>query len=603
MHSKRRPFLPFFLLLSFVSFAAILLYSCHYSSSLPPSLSSANSSPNSSKFKFVIKVLAYNRLAPLKRCLHSLSRAQYGSDRVDLHIHLDHFKQPESKNRSVIQERIDSDHQILDFLDGFRWRNGEKQIMYNSENRGLQAQWIQAWWPQSNDEFAFIVEDDLELSPLFYQFLKKAIMIYYYDKSNYDPSVFGISLQRPRFVAGKHGNKIELDGDTRLLLYQMVGTWGQLLFPKPWKEFRLWYNDHKAKDIKPLLQGMVTTGWYKKMGERIWTPWFIKFIHTRGYFNIYTNFGRERALSVSHRDAGVNYGKNAGPDSDLIMKKTADFELFRMKPLGELRWYNFCFKEVFPGRIVNRLNQLENVLKTVQNDKTVTLVSLHGTRESVVRNLICYFEKNGLQNYVFWGDDLELLHDLARRGHPVIYGNNLLVDEISGMDFTKLTVVKGYLIRKFLELGYNIWLMDGNMVPVTNALPKLFDQSFDFLARDDVELMFLRNSLNTRKFWNDNFISHLAGKNKYSEKVSFVGLISKALEKNNHLKVGTLDEWIVLVSLSTYNKDSTVSGRDTVVYWSGLSPVERELQKVDLWLLDEDSSCNAVVCHPQLKPS
>ncbi len=138
-------------------------------------------------------------------------------------------------------------------------------------------------------------------------------------------------------TTGKHGNKIKLDNKTQLFLYQLVGTWGQLLFPKPWKEFRLWYDIHKAKGIKPYLEGMVirfilltfiflgkllvliscrlnfkffaqvTTGWYKKMGERIWTPWFIKFIHSRGYFNIYTNFLRERALSVSHRDAGVNY--------------------------------------------------------------------------------------------------------------------------------------------------------------------------------------------------------------------------------------------------------------------------------------------------------
>lgn len=56
---------------------------------------------------------------------------------------------------------------------------------------------------------------------------------------------------------GKHGNKIRLDDSTRLFLYQLVGTWGQLLFPKPWKEFRLWYDEHKAKGIKPILDGMV----------------------------------------------------------------------------------------------------------------------------------------------------------------------------------------------------------------------------------------------------------------------------------------------------------------------------------------------------------
>lgn len=58
-------------------------------------------------------------------------------------------------------------------------------------------------------------------------------------------------------LIGKHGNKIKLDEGTRMFLYQIVGTWGQLLFPRPWKEFRLWYDEHKAMGIKPLLDGMV----------------------------------------------------------------------------------------------------------------------------------------------------------------------------------------------------------------------------------------------------------------------------------------------------------------------------------------------------------
>lgn len=73
---------------------------------------------------------------------------------------------------------------------------------YRTANVGLQAQWLEAWWPSSEDEFAFVVEDDLELSPLYYKFLKKLILKYYYDSANYDPSIYGASLQRPRFVAG-----------------------------------------------------------------------------------------------------------------------------------------------------------------------------------------------------------------------------------------------------------------------------------------------------------------------------------------------------------------------------------------------------------------
>lgn len=73
---------------------------------------------------------------------------------------------------------------------------------YRTGNAGLQAQWLEAWWPSSDDEFAFVVEDDLEVSPLYYRFLKGLILKYYYEPENYSPDVYGASLQRPRFVAG-----------------------------------------------------------------------------------------------------------------------------------------------------------------------------------------------------------------------------------------------------------------------------------------------------------------------------------------------------------------------------------------------------------------
>lgn len=59
-------------------------------------------------------------------------------------------------------------------------------------------------------------------------------------------------------ITGVDGNKLQVDPKTNVYLYQLVGTWGQLLFPKPWKEFRLWYDEHKSKDKKPYLDGMVT---------------------------------------------------------------------------------------------------------------------------------------------------------------------------------------------------------------------------------------------------------------------------------------------------------------------------------------------------------
>lgn len=90
----------------------------------------------------------------------------------------------------------------MDFVDGFEWKYGEKVVHYRTGNVGLQAQWLEAWWPGSDDEFAFVVEDDLEVSSLYYEYIKALIVNFYYNGSNYSPSIFGATLQRARFVPG-----------------------------------------------------------------------------------------------------------------------------------------------------------------------------------------------------------------------------------------------------------------------------------------------------------------------------------------------------------------------------------------------------------------
>ncbi|CAD6238820.1 unnamed protein product [Miscanthus lutarioriparius] len=547
MASPRRLSLPLrFLIFIPVPLFLVLLLFHRSSHPTAPLLHTAGSgsgpSPDPRRFSLLIKLLAYDRPAAFRRCLRSLAAADYDGDRVALHVLLDH----RPPNSSV--SPLAASHEILDFVDAFPWPHGEKRVHYRAANAGLQAQWIEAWWPGSDNEFAFVVEDDLQVSPLYYRFLKRVVMRYYYDRENYSPYVFGASLQRPRFVAGKHGNKIQLDSETQLFLYQMVGTWGQLLFPKPWKEFRLWYDDHKAKGLKPILQGMKTTGWYKKMGERIWTPWFIKFVHSRGYFNIYTNLLKERALSVSHRDAGVNYGKSVGPDSTLLDGKNLDFNLWELQPLKKLKWYDFCFNEALPGRIVRKNSVLGSVLKSVQLKSTVVLVTLYSIEERFARNLICHLDKAGMKNSIFLGDNSEFLDDLAHRGYPVI---------------------------------------------------------------DDEGLMFIRSSLDLKNKWNEltmSTVKAMCTSTEFSVSIkqkSFVHMLTEVLASSAGVRLGKLDGAIRVIELGPNTSNRSISeDQSNVLFWShsrASDSVQKQLENMDLWLVDSDSSCSAVVCHQKQK--
>ncbi|CAN8256540.1 unnamed protein product [Cochlearia groenlandica] len=566
-------------------------------------------------FTFIIKLLTYDRIHSLSRCLKSIAAADYGvagdGGRIHLHVYIDHFSL--AANDKPVKDNLKSAKEIVEFVDRFEWRFGEKIVHYRTDNAGLQRQWLESWWPSSDHEFAFVVEDDLEVSPLYYRFLERVIRSYYYDASNFNPFIYGASLQRPRFVPGKHGNKIHVDPKTNVFLYQLVGTWGQLLFPKPWKEFRLWYDEHKSNGKKPFLDGMVTNVWYKRIGERIWTPWFIKFVQSRGYFNIYTNFPDEEALSVSHRDSGVNYKKTAGPDSQLLNTSSVGSDFPKLKPLSSLKWYDYCFSEVVPGRVVRNLHELGNILPSVQREKTVILVSLYDADEIFIKNLLCHFEKLNTRNHIFLGPSSELFYDLSRRGHPVI-DSDMFLDKLverkpSYPNSVKDSLGNAYVVKKCLELGYNTWVFSSNALLVDNGpLLHRINSEHDIYVGESSGILIVRSSLETQKLWSNEFLRSIASSATkkaphLKQSLDFIRLV-KELVKQKGKRIKTFETLgIAENSIANYTLNQSLVDNKPVVRWSpevSSSIVQTKLAELNLWLIDDDLSCKAVVCHRSL---
>lgn len=354
------------------------------------------------------------------------------------------------------------------------------------------------------------------------------------------------------------------------------------------------------------------------MGERIWTPWFIKFIHARGYFNIYTNFLHERALSVSHRDAGVNYGKTAGPDSYLLDSDSLNINLLEMPPLSSLKWYDFCFREVLPARFVNNFDDVGPVLNSLHKLETIVLVSLYGTSEAVIRNLLCQFERLDIRNYIFMGPKSVFLHDLARRGHAVIDADELYTGisahksmrfQETGRELIKEIFVKSYVVKRSLELGYNTWVVGNDVIPLSNAsFLDSYDSSSDFFSGKNAKLLFVRSSALTRKLWVDEFISnllHIIDTSTDKESVSmdgreFVDVVEKLL-KNRGVRMEMVDKSGISLNIETISINGTsLQDGKRIAYWSsdlGLDLIQKNLKKLSLWIVDEELACTAVVCH------
>ena len=408
----------------------------------PPSSFDASLRPH---FTLHIKVLSYTRQASLRRLLQSLLRADYGTDRVHLEISVDALHvQPtaathstNSTSTSPSSGRVsDSDvlghWAVVNESSTFVWPFGSKRWFVHDSHQGLVGQWMSAWMPRDTDDttFMLVLEDDMEVSPVFYSFIKQCICRYYFDPRHFDPHLYGVSLQDQTHILGRNRHTqqrvarhqralhrrqqqrqreaeqqtaeeeaaaaanrssaaptaisarastplsastaelsavLNMSGQlsgSLLYRYQLVGTWGLLLFPQHWRAFLLWYKEKTSgsggtlvgdaasasasTSFTPCVPFLDSSVWWARRPQAVWSAWLIRFTFERGWYCLYANMeemerrssssevtgsegkghgegdggvgvrdggdGDLAALAINHREVGENYRSSQGPD-------------------------------------------------------------------------------------------------------------------------------------------------------------------------------------------------------------------------------------------------------------------------------------------------
>ncbi len=135
------------------------------------------------------------------------------------------------------------------------------------KNHGLRAAWFESWYPKPDDEYCIIIEDDLEMSPFWFTWLKKAWLKY-----GHREDIAGIALQR-QFLLFKKPVRSDLEfmNDHLPFLYKLVGTWAFSPHPKNWRLFLDWFNSIDHENFDPYVPGLVTSDWlhmHNNMGKR-----------------------------------------------------------------------------------------------------------------------------------------------------------------------------------------------------------------------------------------------------------------------------------------------------------------------------------------------
>jgi len=210
---------------------------------------------------FRVIVLTSTKYESLQHLLESLNQARYGNTYRPLHleIHIDHDDS--------------SDHtRTVDAAESFDFDHGTKSIRRYASAQGRRTMWFKAWNPTFDDERAVVLEDALQLSPVWYEWLERAWDVY-----GDRPDLGAISLCRQRLRA-TDGAVVTREAQTPFL-HRVPGSHGFSPSAAVWREFVSWIRNVGMDDLKDAdvdVEGTVTTQWHRDgldTWEQYWVWW------------------------------------------------------------------------------------------------------------------------------------------------------------------------------------------------------------------------------------------------------------------------------------------------------------------------------------------
>ncbi|KAI8379297.1 uncharacterized protein BYT42DRAFT_495412 [Radiomyces spectabilis] len=278
-------------------------------------------------------VITDRRPHSLSRLLQSTSRAQYLGDTVGL----------------VINMEQSADRVTRMMVNSFGWRQGEKTVRHRILKGGLMPAIIESWYPQHDNDYAILLEDDIEVSPLFYVWTKYNILRYRYTNHPDAWRMFGISLYSPRNLELLPEGRRPFNPNSVIrpqfpthtpYLSQVPCSWGAVYFPEHWREFHE-YLTSRLEDMKEDGIGRLNITVPNSRSERwkkSWKKFIIQLVYLRGYVMLYPNFQQFESFSTNHLEFGTHIKKGrtkAALDGFTVPLMQRDTILSQL-PSGEL---------------------------------------------------------------------------------------------------------------------------------------------------------------------------------------------------------------------------------------------------------------------------
>ncbi|KAJ3219161.1 hypothetical protein HDU67_002494 [Dinochytrium kinnereticum] len=247
-----------------------------------------------------VHVFAWKRTVSFKRLLDSIREAEYGDHRsVSLTIHVD-----EGASRGV--EELAQD---------FEWHYGRKIIDRKVAHTGLEQLMTNAWNPKDDDEFAIFLEDDVEVSPLYFiyaSYCAKMFLLPADERSQlmgcslYTPRLNEISFTQDPQNPPEWTPEMAFEGTpfngTRLYLMQLPCSWGAIYQARQWKLFVDFFQWRKGKGKMMPDVPRVRSNWWKQS----WKRYLIEYMYLYGNVLIYPSFPNQTSFTTNHYEQGIH---------------------------------------------------------------------------------------------------------------------------------------------------------------------------------------------------------------------------------------------------------------------------------------------------------
>jgi len=271
--------------------------------------------------KPAIVVSAFNRPASLQRLLHSLQQAVYSLPAVPLVISID-----QSASSAVEQ-----------MATAFEWPHGEKKIITHQQHLGLKAHILACGDLSAHYDAIIVLEDDLVVSPWFYEYALQALDAYAQDEG-----IAGISLYNYEVAENGLRPFKAIDDGSDVYFMQVASSWGQVWTQRQWSDFRAWLATHETLDFN-----LPLPGYLRDWGEHSWKKHFIHYlVHSNTYF-VFPRL----SLSTNFEEPGTNSDRNGRYQSSLQLHQKS----YQFKGLARSEAVYDAWFEITP-QCLNKLN-------------------------------------------------------------------------------------------------------------------------------------------------------------------------------------------------------------------------------------------------------